>query len=68
MSDTVNIPAKHDLSLFHRGAETTPALRLLDVKSELVSNRPHTIGQQALQSLSNFQLGVQHNHTKADWE
>jgi len=24
ISDTVNIPAKRDLSLFHNGAETTP--------------------------------------------
>ena len=24
MSDTVNMPAKHDFSLFHNGAETTP--------------------------------------------
>ena len=24
MSETVSIPAKHDFSLFHRGADTTP--------------------------------------------
>ena len=24
MSETVNMPAKHDFSLFHNGAETTP--------------------------------------------
>ena len=24
MSDTVNMPAKQDFSLFHNGAETTP--------------------------------------------
>ena len=32
MSDTVNIPAKHDLSLFHSGADTTPGGIVLVVR------------------------------------
>ena len=38
MSETVSIPAKHDFSLFHRGADTTPGWdgqRLADQPSEL---------------------------------
>lgn len=38
MSETVSIPAKHDFSLFHSGADTTPGWdgrQLADQPSEL---------------------------------
>lgn len=49
ISETVNIPAKTDFSLFQRGAETTPRTSQVEAQSDIACVR--TIKEKALESL-----------------
>ena len=69
ISETVNIPAKTDFSLFQRGAETTPGREnqlLLWARGEI--GWVPTIKEKALESFLDLQLRIEDDETKADGE
>jgi len=60
----VNIPAKTDLSLFQRGAETTPGTSQAETQSDI--GWIPTIKEKTLESFLYLQLGIEDDNTKAD--
>lgn len=66
MSNTVNIPANFDFSLFHRGAETTPWKRVWSGSKPGREALGLTIEQETLQCLLYIQLRIQSNQPEAD--
>jgi hypothetical protein len=68
MSCTVNIPAKRDVSLFHSGAETTPAISCLSLHRLDLALKTRTIIQQTLQRLLDLELGIEDDDPEADRE
>jgi hypothetical protein len=66
ISETVNIPAKTDFSLFQRGAETTPGKCQLEGQGDI--GCVPTIKEKTLESLSYLELRVEDDKAKADGE
>ena len=66
MSSTVSIPANFDLSLFHKGADTTPGkdIRGADPQTRMAM----TVYEQTVESLLDSELGVQDDQSVADRE
>jgi hypothetical protein len=64
ISETVNIPAKTDFSLFQRGAETTPGTSQVETQSDIAW--VPTIKEKTLESLLHLQLRIEDDNTKAD--
>ena len=70
MSETVNMPAKQDFSLFHSGAETTPVCGGTRCQ-EGCGRDWHgtiTVGQKTLEGLSDFEFGIEDDQAEADGE
>jgi hypothetical protein len=64
ISETVNIPAKTDFSLFQSGAETTPGTGQVETQSDIA--RKPTIEKKTLKSFLYLQLRIEDDNTKAD--
>lgn len=64
ISETVNIPAKTDFSLFQRGAETTPRKCQFEAQGDI--GCVPTIKEKTLESLSYLELRVEDDKAKAD--
>jgi hypothetical protein len=66
ISETVNIPAKTDLSLFQSGAETTPGTSQVAAQSDIAC--VPTIKEKTLESFLYLQLRIEDDNAKADGE